>query len=90
MKARTKIEKQVAASNEKTSAVRRWSEYLRFYFTLEAKANRQEKAGIKYGITSSEKVIFMQSFTLFSVAFTLSTLCFQLFVHHCISTLYKR
>lgn len=66
-----------------------WVGVLKIYFTLEAKANQQEKAGIKYGITSSEKVIFMQSFSLFSVAFTLSTLCFQLFVHCCISTLYK-
>lgn len=44
-----------------------WVGVFKIYFTLEAKANQQEKAGIKYGITSSEKVIFMQSFTLFQL-----------------------
>jgi hypothetical protein len=66
-----------------------WGGVFKILFYIESKGKSARESWHKYGITSSEKVIFMQSFTLFSVAFTLSTLCFQLFVHCCISTLYK-
>lgn len=59
-----------------------------FYIGNKGKSAR-ESWHKKYGIIPSEIVIFMQFFTLFSVAFTLSILCFQLLVHYCISTLYK-